>query len=439
VTRLIVQEIRRNIFGLWFGVWFGYVLWSHMADGTVSTSWAVTLSLVVTVVARTSFMHQPKELLVLPVSRHQLRHARWLFATIIPAALVATGQAITMILPWIHGASTLHIETVTLSSVCDLAYLGVGYAVFLTTSRITAAADRLIIGGGIVVAVFLPLGSVCWGLLLHPYMPTQWADLAGVRGVVLAAGLGLMAWTYAHAPADPRMFRPVAEGVRHPRGASFAGRIIVRFLGVRPKASPAPPERVWLPTSRLGSVLSVVLPQCATTSLLVGGLLLALGDPFAKNGAGAFTACWMGAAVVISWPSWNGRLRQLRTLPLTAWQVNALQLGTTTVLWLSVCTTVTLLHLLFPARLAASFRPEIVLGLIGVSVLSDAASLQPRWTKGLMAVLGVLLVAGTVRYVAGAPPAVAWQASALFGVIALVAAALLNQRALTRSSAVYQR
>lgn len=443
MTRLVLQEMRRQGVGLWIGAWWGYVLWERLGDGTVSRSWVVTLSLLAAVMARSSFLHQPKELLVLPVSQDQLRHARWLFATIVPAVLVTTGQAIAMLLPWAHGETPVHVETIAISGVCDLAYLGVGYVVFLTLPRATAAAGKLFLGAGIIVAFFGPLAAFGWGLLLHPYVPMQWADLAGMRGVVVAAGLGLVAWTYSYTPAvQTRMYRPVAEGERHPRGTHLAGWILLRFLGVQPKASPAPaapPEESWLPTNRLGSILSVVLPQFATTSLLVGGLLVALGDPFTKHGRGAFAACWILLAIVISWPSWNGRLRQLRTLPMSAWQVNALQLGTTTALWLSVWAIVSLLYLAFPARLAESFRPELIAGLIGVSVLSDASWLQSRSWKGLI-LAGLLIglpIGATVRY-AVVTPAVAWPASAAFGVVAFAAAAWLNQRALTRSSSIYK-
>lgn len=422
MVRLIVLDQLRQMRGAYLMIgWLVVAVWLGLAGGPRDMSLLVALSILWACVAgpMVTFTNLArKEFTVLPVSRRQLWRARWLLGTVIPVAVTATGAAVVLAMaPLIPVGGQAHLDLFVLAALCEFAYLGVisGLLVLLSRrrSRLSPRVDGVIDG----FAIAALLGGFFGGeFLIRPYLPVRWADLRGFTAVVLAAGVALAVASYFYSPGT--------GGRAFTRRASKAQR---------PTAATSSLGRLSRPTSGLVSILRLVLAWSAMTSLVFSALL-----PFFNGDKESHTVVWFIMAMVITRAPWRARLRQLRMLPLSTWQLNAILLGSPAAMWLSVGTTLTLLHVVFPGRAADVFRPELIAGLIGVSALADTFDLQSRWVKGALVALALVLIGVNARYLDHAPATAVWSASSWFGLAAISVAGLLNHHALTRSSSIYE-
>jgi hypothetical protein len=427
VVRLIVLDQLRQMRAAYLMIGALVTLvWLAFAGGPRDMSLVVAFSILWACVAgplMTFTNLARKEFTVLPVSRRQLWQARWLLGTVIPVAVTATGAAVALAMaPVLPVGNQAHLDTFILAALCEFAYLGVisGLLVLLSRRRSRLSpwrgGDRAIDALALVVLI----GGFFGGeFLIRPYLPVRWADLRSVTGVVLAAGVALAVASYFHSPGrGGRAFARLAPGAKPRTAAGSALRQVSRL------------------TSGFVSILWIILGWCVFASVIVAIVGLLAGNPF--RGLQNHTALWIIMAIFITRPDWRSRLRALRTLPIGTSKLNAMLLGTSAALWLSVWATLAILHVLVPGRVGDILRPEWIAGLIGLSMLGVSFDLQSRWAiKGAMLALALALIVGSARYLHVGSTMV-WPAWILLGVAALSAAALLNHYALTRSSSIYK-
>jgi hypothetical protein len=427
VIGLLLADHLRRLGGAYVaGAVLMTVVWVSLAAGMMQDTWALATSLVVVVVIGplmgTADLSQ-REVRVLPLSGRQLWHAQWLLGIVIPAAVTATGRAVAVVVaPAIPRTAAIQPDTLALATLCDVAYLGLasGLLVVLTRRRWSGMSPRVARWVDIIATVAL-IGSIGWPILLGQYLPVHWSDLGGPAGVGIAAGLGLAAASYFLPPG--------------PRSRAFT-------LPLPVTARPRRPARRWQLRRANGalSILRIVLVKCALLSLALGGVALLSGDMLSGSRAHG-AQLWMFVAITTVQSDWRERLRQLRTLPMSAWHVNALLLATPLAVWVSVYLWLALLHRVMPA-IGDGLSPALLAGIAGASALGDACMLQSRsrsrgWLIRSAVMLPVTLLA-VGPYVNDVPPIAAWLVSATVGALTLAAAALLNHRALTRSSAIYK-
>jgi hypothetical protein len=410
--------------------------WLCVADGASDATLPMALSLLLVALGLVAGLVElmKKELRVLPVSRRQRGQACWTMGIAFPVAVTSTGRAIALLVaPLVTSTSPLRAETLVLSTLCDIAFLGIvgGILVLFTRppSRVPTGVARSIE----IVAGIAFLGSLLGGeFLLRPYLPVRWTDLAGVPAVVMAAGIGMAARGYFYALRS---------------GGPVLAR---RSRGLRPHtATKAPSQPVARRTSGPISLLRIVLVNCALNSLFFAVLLLLPGDVFFPpntptnraaelSASGGHVAFWFFLAFGLARQVWRPRLPYLRTLPVATWHLNAIFLATAVANWLGMWITLELLHVVVPVRVADILRPDLIAGLIGVSALADAYGLQSHWAvRGAMIAVGVVTMVAAVRYLGHTADTV-WLPSLLFGAAAVAAAAWLNHHALTRSNSIYR-
>jgi MFS family permease len=417
VHPLVLDHLRRFRLQYLGVVALAATIWLAALQGGMEPQWAMALSLLLACCAgpfAVLFQLPIREFAVLPVSRRDVWGARWMIATIIAAALTATGKSLAIALvpffwPWLP----LRLDMLILSSLVDISLLGVPVALMAwlarrrrRTGRLQSTLD-LAAMFGILLAPFL-------GFALSGHLPVSMDGLARTWWWLVPGIVSFVA-IHRHYPANVR-----ATAVIEARPA--------RRDSAQPQA---------LPRRSALAHLSVIVALKAVVPALMGCLIVLLdlfADSTTRNHSG-----WLILAIVVSAGDWRDRLRQLRLLPLSVSTLIGLMVATSTLAWLCLIGIVATVHAFSPD---SSVPPAAawLLPLIGVSALGEAVTLRFSWTgRFLLLFPGAILLLAVDRLLlkpwTSAHPTLALST---FGGVILLAAIWVFHHALTRSSAPYR-
>jgi hypothetical protein len=200
VSHLVIDFVRRAArFYLGCGV-LTMLVWAGVgATGPRGALAGVLFSMVFAYVAGPVLalgLFAPREVALLSIPRRTLWQAQWLLGTLVAAGWLALAKAIGF-----AGAAVLALrprldwELVALSTLCDVAYAGLFFAL-MSLLQVRSAGPMLY-----PVVVVLFVGGVAWPFLLQSYVPATWDALSGPSGVIVSVGLLATVVSYFHEPA----------------------------------------------------------------------------------------------------------------------------------------------------------------------------------------------------------------------------------------------
>jgi hypothetical protein len=442
ITDLVRRKYRWPAALLTFSVAASW--WASGQPDAVEAPWAFAVSLGI------AFMMGPliiagmpteRAIWYLPISRRDRWRATWLVATIGPAILTTAGKSFALLAP--GAPSSLGFSRLTLSSVYDFAYAGIGCGLVIVSARSHPArglARHLsVLIGAIGTVAFA--GGIFWGFAIRNLLPTRWSDLSPVTGTMLAAALALTIATYFHTPG------PAARSIlwaprQHPKTAtSRAGRM----EGLTGLPRLLVHEYAW--SVLLGGFLVVTFgvvvfvtgalmhsPASYGGFLRMQSLLLFDGAIAQERGQVFDLIIWYGlfAGTLVS--RFPAMIRHLRVLPLRASQLNMLLVAWPALMLLTVWAVLLGLHYVVLGQPVASLRPALFIALVGSSAIMRALTL--RWPGYSLWVFSLTIsVVPMVRLFNGPSSA----SLAILGLGGIAAAAALNHATLMRSSTYRDR
>jgi hypothetical protein len=363
-----------------------------------------------------------REFIYLPLSRRQLWHARLMVALVVPVVFMLAAKLLALAGAALLATGTLTLQTVLLSSVYDLAYVGAGLGL-LAWSGITR---RVILGERAARSV-LSIASIPiiamgpgWPMLFSAALATKWSQLGGPAWLLLAAGLAVALASYFRSPNLAHPGRPQWDATGRKKVSASVGRSNCA-IGIA--------RLMWPEIAvRLGGVI-VLAPlawlwfvQAARGPLAVFGfLLIVLLAPPTSVRRGAEAA-----------------LRPLRALPISTWTLGGVLAVEPLVTSLSVWILFAASRLFFGPAIPV-LPTALLFGLVGIASLARGVALTLTGSRllrlGTMATVLVGFLA--VGFVARAH---AWPSSlAPFVALGGATAGLwLTVRALRRNNSVYR-
>ena len=364
----------------------------------------------------------------------------WLLTTVGTTALTTAAKLVALL--GSSATSRLDFSSLTLSSVCDFAYTGIGcgLAIVLARSRPTRGPRRLMSSLIRIVAALIFMGGMFWGFVVRSRLPTRWSDLSPVSETLLVAALALTLATYFHTPEARSRARP-----RLVRSPSRTGPS--EFTG-RPGLTGLPRllvhEYVW--SAGLAGFLIVVF---GTVVFAGGGLMnspasyggflqmqrLLLFDNATAQTRGTFfdLIIWFSLFMATLASRFTEMIRHLRVLPIGATRLTMLLVGWPALMLATVWAVLLVLHYAVLGGPVASLRPALFLALVGSSALMKALTL--RWPRLSGWIFGASIsVTPIVRLVDGPSSVI----MATLGLGAIVAAAALTHVALRHGSTYRQ-
>ena len=384
--------------------------------------------------------HVPRAMWYLPVARRDVWRAGWLYSTVGVTAIMAAAKLIALLVP--NDGQPLGLSSIALSALYDFGAAGVGCGLVIVAThaphsgsslarRVARGFAEMALGAGFVFAFYL----VPWAGVLPP---TRWIEMTAPAMLVLVASLALTVATYFHAPVPD----------------------LVQDQKAPDAARATPPHSLGRP--RLTGLLRLLLREAGWTFAIGGGLAFASGlivlvmagiaddktyfGQFLKDAlrvadssdvslrdagfVGFNLLIWYAVFTATLAARFQLMLRHLRILPIGAAQLNALFLTWPALIWLAAWAAASILHVVvlgYPPR-----RPHApsILALIGLSTLAQAVSLRFATVTRIMAFAtfaGLLPFAGLISR---PPPA----GLAVFGIVAIASAGVLNWKALANSA-----
>jgi hypothetical protein len=371
-----------------------------------------------------------------------------LLATCVATAVTTTDKLLAL-LPQLQRGIRLEdgstgvgpaLETILLSGLCDFAYGGSFPAAIWLARLVSRKAGR----GFITDAAFLLMclwfaGGLFWGFLVRAHLPLSWEAVMGLPGAVLLAAIGVAMAASRHVPA------------------SAARGELSRPPGPRATAAGAPAAPSRLTGLRLLVVREITINVSAVVILFLV-LLIFRGftiDGSNQSAVGELRSALMtdtttfatgvihptAAAFLLIVSLRNGIqpvIRQLRTLPIGAWRLNATIVGTSTLSVAVACGLFMLLRLLLVQRPPQAGDVAMIATLSGLAALTQSIQLRlgQAWSlAGLGVILIVLLAANLLEGLPGGELPIT---PLNVGCGAIVLAMLLNHRWLTRSATTYR-
>jgi hypothetical protein len=445
--RLFRDQLRRN---RWNFVWLTalvMLLWTSGAViGGFSPHFIVAASMSLTVVAGPLLASQanPREVLLLPVSRTELWRTRWWMSLVVPVGFIATGKFAGWLLAGAPGGQPVGLELVGLSSLMDLAYAGSLMSV-LPWIHLSGMARRKRPGrraGFLSVVLVLlsiaPVAGMVIPFALQKRLPTAWTELSAVGAILIVLGLGLAGLAYAVTPRTVAQVTPAA--VRTTRGAGWSPRLpaFAGLTGLRLLIA-----RTW--------TIAALMQLGITLTALVGVYVYNVWMGTPEGSRWADTAREIGLLpfeMITSGPIWAmlfmvGRagndgttrsLRHLRALPLGTRQLGVLLLTLPLIVWPTAWLLLAGVHVMVSDQPISSLQLPLFLGLIGIDSLLRAFEL--RWQKPWLLFL-VFVFAGMIAYAAQTHRPAVDAGLVLTGLIGLGVAAAMNLKTISHSRLVY--
>ena len=451
VGRLIVDIIRRSrLMYLLMVPTVGLVWIGAASEGQEFVSLGLTISLVfafmlgplisVTMIGR-------REIRILPVTNRDLWVTTWIVSAIsFPLAISAVQILAVMAVagPMFTGASQVSGETLLLASLYAFAYAGAlvpiapaqGYCLNNMSTRqprllwvALSVACFLVFSGGLILPFFMTDD-----LPLRFDQFSWWSATALVMCFVIA-GVSL-AWT----PQRGGIVTPVqpARKAESTAAATERQRSSDRFTGIPNVALPIAATVVILSVVTLaGFVAYWAMFESSTPlrSFLQNNAVLLFDTGFLPNPDMGDVWVPMALAFIAISSPWAGFARLLRVLPLTIHQVNALYVATPFAQWALVWLALIATHVAVVGTFPGNVRPDVFVLVGGVSALGHVLMLRygHKGTMGMIFLLGGVMPMGKrlSRMPWSLPVEVILTG---VGVAALIAAAALNHRTLTRST-----
>lgn len=273
MTGHLVRDVLRRTSSLALTPLFAsYFLWlvSDRVGLSLQTTFAVTMAVAFVAQLTLAGSLAPRELLLLPASARDIWRARWVLTMLVAGVGGALGKALAFATGFRPGDPALTgWPIVVLSSMYDVGYAG-AFLAWMATFGIVDHRVRRVVGRragaafGVVALVVLVCGFV-WPFVLRGGIATDIGDLAGLRGVALAAMvvLTVISVTWRFVP------RPSATVDRRPEWSAAAPRAVVR-----PQVAAAGPTGLrmllwtdWIWTVRL-TLLTIALYALGVGALL---------------------------------------------------------------------------------------------------------------------------------------------------------------------------
>jgi hypothetical protein len=448
--RLVVDYLRRQPSNLVIVTAVVMVVWGNIAFTGRSASWSAALSMALvflfSVLAITSFV--PRPLLYLPVSRGDIWKSQWLLSTVVATAAATGGKLLALLVQSQRGirledGSTSvgsALEAVVLSGLCDFAYGGSFPAAIWLTRAVARKAGRGVVANtAFVIMCVWFLGGLFWGFLMRSHLPLSWEAAAGMPGVALLAALAVAIGGGQYVPpttARAEISRPVGPSAMAPDVLTVSSRLTgLRLLVLREvQINVASVVLVFV----AGLVIRAMTIESPDWWALVNELRSALATDSYR--VVAHVVPLIAALYLIPVTVRNGvqpLIRHLRVLPIGAWRLNALILATSTVSVVVACGLFMLLKLLLAQRPPDGDDVAVIAALSGLAALTQSIQLRLRQAWSL-AGLGVVLIVGLVAELISVPQVEPLLTPVSFGCAAMVIAALMNHRWLTRSAMTYR-
>ena len=441
-------EFVRSFYPTWDDVYCDRLLKAFNLDwkagiGTLSFGAPIKLALLL------ALSWRPKVLILdeptvgldaLPISRREFGRAVWFLGAMAPALAVVAAKLIGVL--WVLAPSLRHdgASWLLFSIGYDFAYTGTLGFLWTTHAGSLTGVRRAIAVSGFVV--FTALGWLLVGL----YLPTTWAQVTVWHELLLALGLVLTVAGYVRSSALV--------------GYSSAGRGKQASLKATHTAMPSVRPR----GGRLSGLQRLVLRQGAVAltlmSLIVAGVALAVwldlryehrpwnpGAVVALVDFRVWTPILWIPFLQMSQGRWSRGMRQLRVLPISTREMNALVLARPVITWMSLCIVMLVTRLVFAGQLPSLLDVCAYLGLLGVACLANVIVF--RWDTQAIRVVLVLFIAYVVinlsmDFIFGVnhwrlEPATIQTVWTVFGVCAIIASALWLHHTLTTCDIIYRR
>jgi hypothetical protein len=377
---------------------------------------------------------------LLPIPRATLWRAQWIVSTVV-ATIWTTAAKLTGVLIAAPFGRSLDLPFIALSSCLDFFYNGVLLGVIVVT-RVTTGpprADASIVmksvqAFGMIVGL---LGGLAWGFVLRPILPPSWAQVTGNTALVMGAALVVcLATLFYRPPADaPRPALARRETGRHrvdPRSVRPGRLVGLRRLIADDFSSTAWVFAVWPAMAAVVSLMKLAFNPGEGAGVALEapkqlGLLPLRDDA-------SFAQCWfllyMGF-VLINHRRLSGAdpvspfMRQLRVLPVSARQLNALLVGRRLLGWIVVWLFLLIFHAILFRSAPTTLRPDILLWVAGADALAYAFLLcWMRWLPifAFVAIFGLVSGLGIDAFSADLAPF----AGSAIGLASLAAAIWIN-------------
>jgi hypothetical protein len=448
--RLVVDYIRRQPSNLVIMAAVVMFVWGNIAFTGRSMPWSAAFSMALvflfSVLAITSFV--PRPLLYLPVSRGDIWKSQWLLSTVVATAAATGGKLLAVLVQSQRGiqledGSTgvgAALEAVALSGLCDFAYGGSFPAAIWLTRAVARKAGRGVVSN---IAFFMMcvwfLGGFFWGFVMRSHLPLSWGAAAGMPGVALLAALALAIGASQYVPpttARGEIPRPVGPSAMAPDVLAVSSRLTGSLLLIvrEVRINVTFVVLVFL----LGWVGRVLTIESTDWWDVVNELRAALATDSYR--LVAHVVPLIAALYMLPVSVRNGiqpLIRHLRVLPIGAWRLNALILATSTASVVVACGLFILLKLLLAQRPPHGGDVAVIAALSGLAALTQSIQLRLRQAWSL-AGLGVVLIVGLVAELISVPQVEPLLTPVSFGGAAMVIAALMNHRWLTRSAMTYR-
>ncbi len=446
---------RGRVAWLWVGVCVVFA-WAWVAVGVASAKAGVATSLIGVFILgpMTSLTTMVgREARYLPVTSRDVWVVAWLLSTLVATVFVTALQAVGMAIGRIAGfPQPVAWTSLGFVALCAFAYGGtllpVGPLIGYTTHAATERRPKWF-WAGLAALVFL----IYFSGLVVPWaawtvLPSSFSELSWLSGAALVIGVatafGAVTWT-------PQRFgglaRPVERATTQTRRAPSARESAAPGIGARDGLTGV--ARLIVPT--LVGVFVVAVVAVIGVGLYVHTFMpsTTLYRAFALFGLLPFSAAGFSPKAIIGtamfapffalaagWV-WDGHTRHLRVLPLSAAAVTRLMLASTLMAWGVVWVVLLGTHVMILGFAPSTLRPELFVYLSGMSTLLEA-TWRGRRKPGqgfTLAMVPVFLLVISVDSFAGrfGVEAMFWL-HAVVGTGALVIAAVLTYRSLTRST-----
>jgi len=445
VARLLGGVVWRGRPALLMWIWMVPLAIRMLAKDNVDVHWVMAASMGLSFILGLSEDNvHCREHRILPVTERQLWVTRWLNSTLVMPVYLLILKCLGMAIATSSGRVLMTSETLALSTLYDVVYAGAIVAVPSWLRPAWAAVakqldriplpvgspQRKMAGWITIASVFIVLPALfLLGMggpfLIARQLPTRFADLSMTSSMLLVAGV-LMALTglirtpprggaSAHLPAMSRPAAPPKPAV----GDGLTGVSSVLWSHIR---------------------TTFVLACIAIAAFIAAAPFLdRAGEPrFARMLTTMFlTLAFLSTSQSSVWTPW---VRQLKVLPLSARQVNALFVFTPIVTWVEIWLLLRVVHAVLSLPLNVELSPLAVLMYAGLVAMNQAVALA--FTGGVArrmvgSMIGFVSAAGGAAAVVEAPDSATRLAlMAVVAAASLAIAALVNHYTLTKSTSL---
>lgn len=448
----------------WF--WVGVCVslaWALVAVGFASAKAGVATSLVGVfvlgpMVSMTSMVG--REARYLPVTSRDVWVVTWLISTLVASGFVTALQAMGLAIGLAAGFPQATAWTsLVFVALCAFAYAGtllpVGPLIGYTTHAASERRPRWFWAGLAALVFLIYVGGLVVPWAAWAVLPTSLSELTWWSWSALMIGIGIaggaVAWTPQRFGGLARLGERATPQARRPPGARAT---VNPGIGARDGLTGV--ARLLVPS--LIGVFVVAVAAVVGFALYVQ-IFRATASPyqaFASFGLLPFSAAGFSPKAIIGtamfapffvlasgWV-WDGHTRHLRVLPISAAAVTRVMLTSTLMAWAVVWVVLLGTHVMILGFGPSTVRPELFVYLSGMSTLLEA-TWRGRKKPGqgfTLAMIPVFVLVGVVDSSAGrfGVEVMFWLHTAV-GTSALVIAAMLTYRSLTRSTSsasVYQ-